>query len=330
MKVADIRPDAVMVGQRAAMHADIDWLTARRAQFVHVACPACAADAPTALYDKYGMTQVRCSSCATQYVNPRPTPSLLATFYAQSENYAYWAKHIFPASNAARRVRLFKPRAEMVARLARARGVAGGIVVEVGAGYGQFCEEIIKTGAFSRVIAIEPTPDLAGVCRTAGVETIEAPYEEARIPAGVDVIACFEVIEHLFDPAAFLKWSRSALKPGGMVVLTCPNSAGFETLLLGARSGAVDHEHLNLFTPRSLALLAESSGFTSIEMSTPGRLDVDIVQRALADGSLKPAELGPVLASLVSNPDPAIADDLQALLRRAGLSSNMMMVARTS
>ena len=319
-----------MAGQRAAMQTDIDWLSARSSEYVRVACPACGGDVPNHLYEKYGMVHVRCSRCETQYVNPRPSPAILAEFYAQSANYAYWAKHVFPASNVARREKLFKPRAAMIAKLARERGLSGGAIVEIGAGYGQFCEEITKTGAFSRVIAIEPTPDLAGVCRAAGIETIESPYETAQIDVPADMIASFEVIEHLFDPAAYLDWCRSALKPGGTVVVTCPNSAGFETMLLGSRSGAVDHEHLNLLTPHSIAHLARRCGFTSIEVTTPGRLDVDIVQRAVKDGSLTLDELGPGLAPLVMHTDPAVADDLQSLVQRAGLSSNMLMIARKS
>src|SRR6185295_6868085 len=73
VKVDDLRPEAAMAGQRAAMQLDIDWLAARRRDFVSVACPACGADDSLSLYEKFGMPQVRCQRCETQYVNPRPT-----------------------------------------------------------------------------------------------------------------------------------------------------------------------------------------------------------------------------------------------------------------
>jgi SAM-dependent methyltransferase len=324
MKIDDIRPIDAMAGQRAAMQADIEWLNAQSARFVTAPCPACDADEARSLYEKYGMRHVICGRCQTQYVNPRPGPDLLAEFYARSANYAYWAKHIFPASAEARRIKLFRPRAQVVAELARTSGVSSGTLIEVGAGYGQFCDEIKTIGIFERVIAIEPTPHLAEACRALGLETICAPYEQVTIDGKADVVACFEVIEHLFAPKDFLQWSHTILRPDGILFLTCPNSAGFETLLLGKASGAVDHEHLNLFTPESLALLAERQGFRGIDVTTPGELDVELVQQALDAGDVLENELGPVLKRLISRADRS---KLQEVIRDAKLSSNMRLVA---
>ncbi len=325
MKVDDIRPASVLVGQRAAMQADIDWLAKRQAAFVIVNCPACAAKDFENLYEKYCMQQVRCRECETQFINPRPSEEILAAFYAQSANYAYWARNIFPASKEARREKIFQPRAAYAAGLVRKAGIRNGVLVEVGAAYGQFCSEVVKTGVFSRVIAIEPTPDLAGVCRGLGIEVLESPYESVLFDTPVDFIASFEVIEHLFDPGAFMAWCHDALRPGGMVLLTCPNIAGFETLLLGRASGAVDHEHMNLFTPQSLAQLAERCGFIEIEVTTPGELDVDLVQRALKAGEIGKTDLGPLVIRLVEGANPK---HLQSLIQEASLSSNMRMIAR--
>ena len=52
-----------------------------------------------------------------------------------------------------------------------------------------------------RVVAVEPTPDLAKTCRAKGLEVIESRIEDAKGLGVVDVIASFEVIEHLFDPS---------------------------------------------------------------------------------------------------------------------------------
>lgn len=325
MKVADIRPDDVMKGQEAAMQADIDWLVARRDSFVHVLCPACGTDDATVLYEKYGMRHVCCRSCCTQYADPRPDKQTLDEFYASSVNYAYWARHIFPASKESRREKLHRPRAELIKQLAAEHNLGKGGLLEVGAAYGVFCEEVRSTGIFSRVIGIEPTPDLAQICRDAGIEVIEDSYENVHLDMPVDIIASFEVIEHLFDPGTFLRWCHDMLHPGGFVFLTCPNIAGFEPLLLGKASGAVDHEHINLFTPESLRLLAGRSGFIDIEITTPGELDVELVQHALAEGLVSDANIGPVVKRFLERSDPG---RLQALIQEAHLSSNMRMIAR--
>lgn len=328
MKVDDIRPDDLMSGQAHAMQLDLDWLAARRDQFVEVNCPACGEVRRVPLYQKYGMDHQSCQACGTQYISPRPTAEMLGAFYAQSSNYRYWARHIFPASREARRVSVFQPRAAIVADLLRQHGLTGGVMVEVGAAHGLFCEEVRKLGVFDRIVAIEPTPELAGECRRLGFDTIEAPWEQVRLEAPSQLIANFEVIEHLYDPRAFLQWCRVNLVDGGHVLLTCPNIAGFETILLGAASGAIDHEHLNLFTPSSLAGLMDAVGFDVVSSSTPGQLDVELVQRAIDAGDVEPGAVGRVLMHLIGHADQSVQNDLQALVRKASLSSNMMVLAR--
>jgi 2-polyprenyl-6-hydroxyphenyl methylase/3-demethylubiquinone-9 3-methyltransferase len=326
MKVDDIRPERVMDGQRVAMQADVDWLAARTGEYVPVACPACGSDVAERLYEKYTMQHRLCAKCGMQYVSPRPSEATLAAFYAQSANYAYWAKYVFPESSEARRQQIFKPRAEHLARIATERGVRGGTLVEVGAAHGLFCDEIRKLDVFSNIVAIEPTPDMAQTCRDLGFETYEAPFEQVKLKAGADAVANFEVIEHLFDPGAFLRWSHDLLRPGGILFLTCPNSAGFEIEALGKESNSVDHEHVNMFTPDSLARLAERSGFRNVEMTTPGRLDVEIVRAALPESESR-ERLGEFFARLVYHSDPAILARLQDLIADAGLSSHMCLVA---
>lgn len=328
MKVNEIRPDEMMDGQASAMQADLDWFAARKTSFVEVPCPACGGSRSERRYEKFGMTHRRCHACGTQFISPRPTSEILAAFYAQSKNYQYWARYIFPRSRENRRRDIFIPRAQMVAEIARQHGLTGGDLVEVGAAHGLFCEEIAKLTLFGRIVAIEPTPELAAECRSLGFHTIEAPWEQVTLDAKAQFIVNFEVIEHLFDPAAFLRWCRDNLQPGGHVLLTCPNIAGFETLLLGDASGAVDHEHLNLFTPESLSALIRANGLDVIACTTPGQLDVELVQRAVKSKELSPEQLGPVLYRLLNHPDPQVGASLQDLIRLAGLSSNMMLLAR--
>lgn len=323
--VNDIRPDSVMAAQDEAMQKDVDWLTERKKDFVPVGCPGCESEQFEELYEKYSMRHVRCRHCQTQFVTPRPPEKMLAEFYAQSSNYAYFAEHIFPASETARREKIFRPRAQVTAEIMETYCIDSGTLVEVGAAYGTYCEEIRSIGIFDRIIGIEPTPALAEKCRRLGIETIEAPYEEIALDEPVDVIAAFEVIEHLFDPGRFLNWCYRSMKPGGCVLVTCPNIAGFEPLILGRDSGAVDHEHINLFTPDSLAELFRRSGFEPVEISTPGQLDVDLVRRAVEAGIVPRGALSPFLAMCM---DDERGDSFQEFLRSNRLSSNLRISAR--
>lgn len=329
MKASEIRPTDLMAGQQAAALQDAATLLSRRATFVEVPCPACGSPARTFCYEKYGMQHHRCDGCSTQYVSPRPPPEVLHDFYRNSANYRYFAETVFPASEAARRERLFRPRAQAIAEMARALALgpdAG--LVEVGAGFGLFCEEVAKLGLFCRILAIEPTPALASVCRSKGLAVIEAPIEEVTTDERFDVLVSFEVIEHLFSPETFLAACRRLLRPGGHVLLTCPNILGFDTLTLGRASSAVDYEHLNYFNPGSLRLLLERTGFTDVRITTPGQLDLDLVRNAIRSGSARAADIGPFLAHLIAAEDPAADAAFQRFLQDALLSSHMQAIAR--
>lgn len=328
MKVNDIRPDSLLEGQQKAVDHDIAFLAERRDSFVEVDCPACGAPAREPLYEYLGFSHQLCRECGTQYISPRPTPQILAAFYAQSKNYAHWAKYVFPQSAEVRRAKVFAPRAERVARHAQSRGIAGGSLVEVGAGSGIFLEEMRRFGIYDRLIGIEPTPDLADTCREKGFEIVEAAVETVSLAEPVDAIVSFEVIEHLFSAYDFLRWAFEQLKPEGLLYLSCPNIRGFDTLLLGKQSIAVDHEHLNYFHPDSLAHLLKRTGFEAVEVETPGVLDVDLVRRARDAGEVSDETVGPVLAGLLDRNSEEADAELQTFLQRMRLSSNMIAVAQ--
>ena len=233
---------------------------------------------------------------------------------------------IFPASEAVRRERIFRPRVERTLELAARHGLHRGTLVEVGAGFGTFCEELLARKAFDRVVAIEPTPELARTCRARGVEVVEARIEEAGLGETADVVASFEVIEHLFEPAEFVDACRTMLRPGGLLVLTCPNIRGFDIDVLGAGSPAVDAEHLNYFHPDSLGRLLTARGFEVLEAQTPGRLDADIVRNRVLAGEHTLTD-GFLQRVLVDEWD-RVGESFQQFLVQQGLSSNMWIVAR--
>jgi len=328
MKYEDISPKALIVDQVTAMNADIAMLNSRKSEFIAVPCPACGTKTSTPVYEKYGMKHVFCAACETQYISPRPPPSVLRDFYTGSKNYEYWATHIFPATAETRREKIFKPRARRVADLCKEHGCETNLLVEIGAGYGFFCEELKKLSLFKKVIAIEPTPHLAQICRDKGIEVVEQVVEDVKFDQQADVVANFEVIEHLFDPEAFLRATLKLLRPGGFLILTCPNIAGFETQTLKQYSDTIDHEHLNYFSPASLGQLARRVGFEVVTSHTPGVLDVDIVHERFTDQSKEPIHLDPFIARIVGSSNESVRENFQGFLTQNGLSSNMMLICR--
>jgi SAM-dependent methyltransferase len=324
----EIRPDHLMQEQGLRFEADIARLLERRGEFVRVACPACGSESSRSAFQKYTLDYMVCSACETMYISPRPSPTLLEMYYSTSENYAYWNKYIFPASESARREKIFRPRAQRVVEICRRYGVATRTLLEVGAGFGTFCEEMRGLGVFERLIAVEPTPSLAESCRRRGIDVIEKPIEQVTLePGKVDVVASFEVIEHLFCPRDYLEQCARLLQPGGMFIATCPNVQGFDIVVLGELSATVDVEHLNYFHPESLSLLVRSSGFDVLEVQTPGKLDAELVRKKVLAGEF---DLGGqrFLKQILIDKWDQVGSAFQEFLAGNQLSSHMWLVAR--
>jgi len=322
----DIRPEYLIQGQFPHIEADRRRLLKHRGNFVHVPCPACTSERGEKAFEKNLISYWVCSDCETMYVNPRPTPAILEEFYAQSEVYWYWNKYIFPASQEARRKKLFRPRAKRIAEICRRYHMENCTLLEVGAGFGTFCEEAKSLGVFHRVIAVEPTPDLAETCRQKGLEVIEKPIEQVRFKSNtVDIVASFEVIEHLFSPKDFILSCSSLLSPGGLLVVTCPNIRGFDLLVLQTLSQSIDHEHLNYFHPESLSHLVTQCGFHVLEVLTPGKLDAELVRKKILAGELDVSSQ-PFMKQVLIDEWERVGDSFQRFLADSMLSSHMWLV----
>lgn len=325
----DIRPKDLKIGQQKAIDRDIASLLSKKNGFVEVKCPACGANNKNIKFEKNGFTYTNCNTCGTFYMNPRPTPKILENFLENSENYVYWVKYIFPASEKVRREKIFTPRVDRIIELCKKHKVLTSSILEVGAGFGTFCEEMKSREMFSRVVAVEPSPEWAKICREKRIETIESPIEDVRFEESnkFDVIVSFEVIEHLFDPEKFVASCRRLLNPGGLLVMTCPNGKGFDFLVLGKDCNSLDHEHLNYFNTASLAILMKKSGLEILEVITPGRLDADLVRSKILDGEFDTSN-NPFLQAVLINEWEELGEKFQDFLSENNLSSNMWIVAK--
>jgi hypothetical protein len=200
--------------------------------------------------------------------------------------------------------------------------------VEVGAGFGIFCEEAKKFGKFSNIVAIEPNEDLARSCRSLGIEVVSDSIENIKsLRIAPDVIACFEVVEHLFSPKDFLECCKNISVPGSIIVITCPNYKGFDIQALGERSDSIDAEHINMFNPASLSLLLNRCGFELLDFMTPGELDAEILRSKVLSGEYR-IEGQPFLRAILIDRWQELGGPFQKFLNTHKLSSHLWMVAQ--
>lgn len=327
-KENDIRPNNLMELKKPALDHDIKFLQDRIPSFVSTNCIACISENHALWAVKNLFSYRKCNDCQTIFMSPRPDENTLGEFYKQSQNYAFWNKYIFPATDVIRKQKIFIPRAENTIAICEKYGVTGGTLLEVGAAFGTFCEAVREKNFFQRIVAVEPTPSLAQTCRQKGIETFEQTIEELTFPkGGADVVASFEVIEHLGDPGKFLQLSVEVLNKGGLFICTCPSGTGLGTVVLKEKAKVVDHEHINYFNPLSLPILLRRHGLEVIDVSTPGELDVDLLKN---DYEQNPElfEGQHFFRYLFEKSSPEDLFDFQEFIKKILMSSHLWVVAR--
>jgi hypothetical protein len=177
MKEADIRPAELLQGYLELCAQDaVTYFTSPRAD---VPCPACGAEAGQPAFEKSGFGYLLCDHCGTLYQSPRPPQEDFFRFYQESPSSQYWSRVFFPSVAEARRVHIFRPKVDEIARLCQENGVTPRLWTDIGAGYGLLQEEGRSAFPETRMVAIEPNPDLAAQCRGRNLEVLECFAEEA-------------------------------------------------------------------------------------------------------------------------------------------------------
>ncbi len=132
-----------------------------------------------------------------------------------------------------------------------------------------------------------------------GVDVLEEPVQQLR-DRGYDIrlvdatsdadlgarFACViigDVIEHVDDPVALLRFARHHLEPGGQILCSTPNPTYIGTIWAGLREGVVvvNAEHVTWITPSMAVELAQRAGLRLASYWTVGRTNGSVAQKAL-------------------------------------------------
>lgn len=327
-KVDLIRPNRLKDEWEKAARADQAWIDLHRNEFIEGSCPLCGrqnSGAYKKIITKDKVVYADCPICGTLYQERHPDEDAYREYYSVSENLKFFSEKIFKESHDNRKKLIYKPRLKKVIDIARKYGSSDPGFYEIGAGSGQFAAMARDSGFFKKVVAIEPNPSLAEDCRALGLETWESTVE--RVDQSIDstsVIASFECLEHLADPAKHISGISNILKENGLLIITTPNGRSLEVMELGENSTTLGFNHVHIFNPYSIKKLLEKNGFEVIEITTPGILDVDLVQR----GMTYLQSFSPFLKNLLEQGSEKTLEEFQNFLVNNNYSSHMWAVAR--
>lgn len=223
-----------------------------------VVCPVCGAPGSTSWTVVVWRPISRCAACGLEW------------FERGSDSAAHVSQYLDDTSS---RSRYYEDGAEGDRRTfdARLREIAAhggrGRILDIGCSVGTFLEAAAARGWDA--VGVEPNPAAADRARARGCQVHAGFFDRALADRlGVfDVVHLSDVIEHVFDPVAFLTLASAVAAPGGLVVVTTPDFDTVSSRLLQRKPA----EHVVHFRRRSLAEAARRAGLDVVGVTRVSR-----------------------------------------------------------
>ncbi|MEO6027494.1 MAG: class I SAM-dependent methyltransferase [Candidatus Binatia bacterium] len=205
---------------------------------------------------------VVCTECGLGRTEPQPPDGILEPLYKGEYTSADARKFGGPIEA----VRRFFVRA-LARRIARRIGGHGG-VLDVGCGDGKLLVALAAEGFRGTGVELHSRVD-ERLPPGSTIKVFVGTLEQARFPdASFRVVILRHVLEHVRDPLATLTEVRRLIEPGGHLVIAVPNLASWQSRVSRHRWFHLDlPRHLFHFTPASLALALERTGFRVARLS---------------------------------------------------------------
>lgn len=286
-------------------------------------CPACGKKGKF-FFKKINFSYYECGKCKTFYVNPRPEAKYFTRYYTNSKSSKFWTTDFYKKTLFARKSKIWKPKSKLVSKFIKFEKNINNII-DIGAGYGLFLDEIRKLHKI-KTYALEPSKNFIDICKKKKHFVIQAFIEKVeinRLPKGKNFYTCFELFEHLNNPKIFINKLYNLMKKGEILFMTTLSGTGLDIKLLGKNSKSVQPPyHINFFNPNSIRIFLKKNNFKIIHISTPGKLDIDILQNNKLDIHDN------FWREFINNASNSEKKTMQTFLQKNMLSSHMLIVCK--
>jgi SAM-dependent methyltransferase len=203
-----------------------------------------------------------CPSCGVRFPDPLPTSAEIQDFYARQQQPSDWElEHYVNIRDES--VATWADTAEKLTRLNGGPGRA----LEVGCAAGHLLQGLVQHRW--DVLGVEASPKFSAEVKRRGLPVHEGVL--ATLPpqaAPFDVVAMFDVLEHLQDPVADLVLSRRLLRPDGRLVLATCDIGSFAARWYGLAWRHLLISHTFYWTRRALEAALGRAGFEVVDVSS--------------------------------------------------------------
>ncbi len=227
-------------------------------------CPVCGSNesktwlqAPDRFHGKKIPYQlVRCPSCSLVWLHEPPPPSEMGQHYGPNyDRFIGMAGETSPGR--------WEGRKKAIAGYKQ-----GGTLMDLGCSSGAFLESL--KGQDWELYGIEMSEAQARKAKErSGATIFVGDILDAPFPAETfDVVTCFDVLEHVYQPREVMARVAQWLKPGGIFYVLVPNiDSGEARIFKSYWYGLELPRHISHFSPRSLQLLADLVGLQAASVS---------------------------------------------------------------
>lgn len=247
-------------------------------------CPVCGNDkastlvqAPDRFHGRKEIYRVlRCPSCLLAWLDDPPRPEDMGYHYGSDyDRIIALAGETSPDRWLARRKTLLNYK-------------TGGALLDLGCSSGSFLASM--KGDAWKLYGIEISPSVAqkAEART-GAQIVVGDILSAPFPPGsFDVVTCFHVYEHLYEPLRVMAKVREWLKPGGIFYFLVPNIDSAASRVFGSYWYGLElPRHLSHFSPPALRYIARAAGLEEASLTTHREPFIEYDTRYLFDAALE-------------------------------------------
>ncbi len=262
-----------------------------------------------------GFLYLRCPTSGSLFLAGFPNPEAWADLLSRVNRYRHSPDTFHLGLSQSRTDHVYFPKVEWIEETLALQGMRRPRILEAVIPPSDLSALLRRSGAFS---SIEPVDEM----HLAHGEGMGDPSPRERF----QVALLLESLDRSDEPVGLIQQVCRLLESDGLLFVTALVSSGFDMEVLGLSNQYLyPPDRANCFSLDGLKQLLQEAGFSLLEVSTPGVLDLEIVQAHLQADPSMPLP-GFVRQILGSSEEARTA--FQAFLQQQGFSSFARIVAR--
>lgn len=237
------------------------------------ACPICESRRLHYTFSHHGYRVVRCADCRLLMLNPQPSDADLAAIYTADY---FLGDDTYEGRNRVSDMKAATARLYLDQIRRYRGGQAGGRLLEIGSGHGDFLVEAQRAGY--DVVGVELSSSAAkqACVRLGSSNVVCGEIDSVSLGVGsFDVCVLSDVIEHTRNPLTFLSSIQRLLKPGGVLFIATPSLDSWSARLLRQNWMEFKPEHTFYFDNNTIQNALYRAGYADVVMQ-PGRKMLNI------------------------------------------------------